>query len=671
MAKKVEGRAKGAPSVPAGTPAPLTPGDAGGVAGAVCLVLGTALLALFVVRFHEPVELVGRYGWPLAAAVVVLLAALACGHLGLAGARRVLARQAGLDDRPAPPDPAATLLVGASLLGSVLGLLAWPGVQARALVVAATAVLAVAGAALLWRGRPSVGPLPRAGALLLLAPPVAVAVLLALAPVASPDELIYKLAVPKEWLLRGGMVELPLNSHSYFATALSTVAMAALAFSGGVAAKLVHVGLYLAALAALHRLGERLAPGAGTAAAVAFAWTPALAAIAGWAWSEWALVGLVAVACEAWLALRDAPAAAPAARLALALGGAAAVKATALPVILGLAAAAFLARECLPPRRRGALVALLAAGIAVAGGVFYLRNLVWTGSPLAPFGLPDAPKVESFRSAGELSPLAELLRGYDVFNGEMADDSLGVLLPLAVVLAPLAARRRGAGRDLVVAGGVALVVLLVPAPMSRLLAPALVPLVAAAAALAVGVWATQGPPRRAALTAVAAVTLAAQAQLALWVVAEFDLSDVALGREETADYVARHQPYARAYAWMGERLPAGATVLCIGESRTYDLPRRAIATGNLDGPRMARWLAQAPDAAALARQAAVAGATHVLLHRPFVVVTDVPLVALSPLQRELVLELPPATWSRLQAMLATHATSVYRDEGYEVYELRQ
>jgi hypothetical protein len=670
MAKKVEGRAKVAPPAPAGTPGPLTPGDAGGVAGAVCFVLGTALLALFVVRFHEPIEFVGRYGWPLAAAVVVLLAALASGHLGLIGARRAFARWADLDDLPAPPDPVMALLVGAPLLGSVLGLLAWPGVQARAAVVAATAVLAVAGAALLWRGRPSVGTLPRAGALLLLAPPVAIAVLLALAPVASPDELIYKLAVPKEWLLRGGMVELPLNSHSYFATALSAVAMAALALSGGVAAKLAHVGLYLAALAALHRLGERLAPGAGAAVAVAFSWTPALAAIAGWAWSEWALVGLVAVACEAWLALRDAPAAAPAARLALALGGAAAVKATALPVILGLAAAAFLARECLPPRRRGALVALLAAGIAAAGGVFYLRNLVWTGSPLAPLGLPDAPKVEHFRSAGELSPLAELLRGYDVFNGEMADDSLGVLLPLAVVLAPLAARRRGAGRDLVVAGGVALGVLLVPAPMSRLLAPALVPLVAAAAAL-VGVWATQGPPRRAALAAVAAVALAAQAQLAFWVVAEFDLSDVALGREETAAYIARHQPYARAFAWMGERLPAGATVLCIGESRTYDLPRRAIATGNLDGPRMARWLAQAPDAAALARQAAAAGATHVLLHRPFVVVTATPLAALSPLQRELVLELPPATWRRVQAMLVTHATPVYRDEGYEVYELRR
>ena len=71
---------------------------------------------------------------------------------------------------------------------------------------------AFAGAFLIGRERfewPRIHPL--------LAIAIGIAFIEAITPVSSPDELVYKLAIPHAWQLYGRMIELPLNSNSYLA----------------------------------------------------------------------------------------------------------------------------------------------------------------------------------------------------------------------------------------------------------------------------------------------------------------------------------------------------------------------------------------------------------------------------------------------------------------------
>ena len=97
----------------------------------------------------------------------------------------------------------------------------------------------------------------------------------------SPDELVYKLAVPHAYDMAGRMFEMPLSSHSYITMALQLADLAALVIGGGIAAKLAHLALYFAALAIIRRLTQSIW--------YARSWRGRrlLMLIAGWAWSEW------------------------------------------------------------------------------------------------------------------------------------------------------------------------------------------------------------------------------------------------------------------------------------------------------------------------------------------------------------------------------------------------
>jgi hypothetical protein len=634
------------------------------------LAAGLLLTTLFLSRFEPAGRAALRLAGPLAAALVVLLAGLGTGWAALAAARRFPGRSDESRGDPPGPGIGALLLLGTPLFGTLVALAAWPGWRMRLLVLALTAVAAATGLALLpFRlplRLPPIGPREA----LLLAPFLAVPLLLALGPVASPDELIYKLAVPKEWSLAGGMIELPLCSHSYFATALAGTSLAALELSGGLAAKIVHLGLFLASLAAIRRLAGRLFAPAAPLAAILFAATPALAIVGGWAWSEWSLLGLAALALDAQLDLVEGgePDAPP--RLALALGGLLAVKSSALALALPLllvAAIRFVRR--LPPRPLRIALSF-AATLALSGGFFYFRNFLWTGSPIAPFGLPDAPAVEHFRSGGALGPLEELLRGYDLFHPGMADDSLGILLPLAVLLSPFALRR-GRGRlDLLLVGAGALALLLPRAPMSRLLTPALLPLGLLGAVTVARIASAAPPLLRRLLATAALVPLAAQLALILWLVAgSYDPLPVVAGLETDSQQLARTRSYSRAYDWIAGNTPAHAVVLLLGENRPWHLERRALAGGNLDGPRIARWLGGADGPEALGRRLAEAGATHVLLHPKWIALPDGAHPSLSPLEKEYVLELPAGTFSNLRRLLEERARKRYDDGEYLVFEL--
>lgn len=604
--------------------------------GVAALIVAAALTALFLQRF-VPARLVLREtGGALLAAGAV---ALACYGAGRAAIRD---RRSGFLD---------AFLIGLPLFGTLVALIAWISVRP---VVIVTHAAALAGIVLLIADRRS---LIASRPPWLLAPPILLAFMAAIAPVNAPDELIYKLAVPHAYELYGRMVELPLNSNSYLAMAFQFTDLAALLLGGGIAAKLVHFALYLAALAAIHRLAARIAPRAGWWPVIVLAWTPALMLIAGWCFNEWGVLGLLALSVERyhrWLESQDRTDFLVAFAAA---GGAIAAKYTAIPFV------AALGLLVLWRHRRVALKAALI--VIAAGGFFYLRNAIWTGSPVAPLLLPDAPAVQSYR--GE-SGWLDLATGADIFDARVADESLGILLAVSFLAGFLALRSRNAtARDLALIGAIQMPLLLTIGPGSRNIINGVAPLAIAGAALIGEAWHDLRPSLRAVGGALAAIALTAQLVLVFFSFHDYDVLPYLGGSETAGQYVMRQRPFAKPYAWIAQQTPRSARVLLLGENATYYLDRPSVAGGNLDGPRIAKWLARFPTPAALHAELLRQRITHVILRKKWYRAGHRPL---TPIESELMLEVAPETDRVVTAMLKTLAVLRYRDEEYLIFQLR-
>jgi hypothetical protein len=636
------------------------------------LVLGGLLATVFFGRFAPAEIVLVRLARPLAAAVLVLLASLACGAGSFGLARAALTRLGGLP-RPVDPEPPPALpdclFVGIPVYGTLLGAVALVASPLETVVAVLTLVLAAFGALVLIRRRPAWTTRLSVRDVLFLGPPVALAILGATTPVASPDELVYKLAIPREYVLHGGMVELPLHSHSYFPAAFGLASLPALVMSGGIAAKLLHLAVYLLTLGVIRRLGDRLDPPAGLSSATVVAWTPAWMLIAGWGWPDWGVVGLLLLSYERWLSFRERDDSGDAALSVLALAGALAARYTALLWLVSFAVAVLFERR----RRRaplGRLLIALAAVLAVFGGFFYLRNLLWTGSPLAPFLLPDSPDLGKFRGEAA-SGWGTLLHGVDVFHRDIVDDSLGILLPLCVLASPLALRGRGRRfRELFAIALAQLVVFVTIAPLSRLWMTALVPLALLGASAAVRLWRESPRPLSLLLSFGAAVALGGQLVLVGYIFVEsYDPSPYVVGRETEEQYRFRTREFARPYAWIARFTPPSSRIFLIGENRTFDLDRPAFAAGNLDGPRLSKYLARFATAKAFAVELRRLGVTHVVTHRPWYRVrgTDPPPSGM--LEKEYVVEVGPETDAMLEELFESRAKLRYRDAAYRVYEL--
>lgn len=649
-------------------------GRKGALVAGAALLIGLLLGWVFFSRFTPLGPLLLRYGAALLGAAAVLLAAFGAGGASLRLVRRAFVwaeLPAGEEQAPSPVDALLLGIPTYGLLLSVLSVTPLPlGPSAVALTLALdAAVLLLCGPRLL----PALRTLrERAGdwtplRTLLFAPPLLMALASALAPVNSPDELVYKLAVPKAYLLAGRMVELPLNSNSYFPAGLGMADLGALALSGGSAAKLVHVALFLLSLRIIGRLAGRIRPGAGVAAAAAAAWTPALLIPAGWCWAEWAVVGLLLLSFEAGCRAPGEPSSWDASTLALALGAALSVKYTALP--WGLALLPVLLWNLRRLRRPWAAAGVCAAVVFLWGAFFYVRNLLWTGSPVAPFLLPDAPAVANYRSA--LGGLAELLRGWDIFHPGIVDDSLGAALPLLVLLSPFALPGGGRNRlALFWMGAAQLAFYLAVAPSSRLMAPALVPLAILGAACLWEAWGRAGAVLRTGLAALALLLLTGQGVLSAFVLASsYEPANVLVGAETPGEYLRRTRKFTRPYGWINANVPADGRVLLLGENRPYYLERPWSAAGNLDGPRVAAHVLRFPDGDSLWRGLRSEGITHVLVHRSRVLLEGEPHPAPTMIQREYLLVLPKAAAQALGECLTRRAKGVYEDGVYTVYAL--
>jgi hypothetical protein len=495
-----------------------------------------------------------------------------------------------------------------------------------------------------------------------------VAAVEAVIPVFSPDELVYKLAVPRTYALAGTMIELPLNSNSYFPAALSLSALPALLMADGIAARLVFLAVFLLCLRVIRRLAERIEPGAGLFAAAVIAWTPALLVIAGWAWAEWGLIGLLLLSYERWTVFGESPNAADAAMCTVALAGAAASKYSALPWIAVFVVVAALGLRGTPGLARARL-ALCAAGVLlVLGGFFYLRNLIWTGSPVAPFLLPASPQVGHYR-AGGVSGWSNLLKGDILLDPDLLDDALGILLPLCVIVSPLCLRQGRRFRDLFAIGAVQFVAFVTFAPMARLLTTALVPLALLGSGVLVRAARTGGRLLRGLMAGGAAVALAGQGLVVAFVlVVSYEPFPYLVGRESAGDYARRMRDFTLPYAYIATHAPPEGRVLLLGENRTYDLERVALSAGNLDGPRLADYLGRFSTAQGLEQELRRKGVTHVIRHPAWYRVRHTG-AALETLEREYVLEVSPETDAVLAEFFRTRAALRYRDPAYEIYEV--
>lgn len=606
------------------------------------LAAGAGLIALFLVRYRPALDLFSEIAMPLVAAVIVGLAAVAFGWAAI---------ESDLEEK---------FLIGTAVLGTVTGAVAWISV---ALVPPVTVLLAVAGLALMWKTRSRfAAPQAIAPAALLLVPAVLIGLITAIAPAVAPDELIYKLAVPRAYELYGRMIDLPLNSHSYFVMAQQLADLPALMLGGGTAAHLLHFGAYLAALAVVFRVARRLSAASAVYVAIVVAYTPALMIVSGWAFSEWAVLGLLLISFERYQRWAGDPRDRHLHIAFAALGGAAAIKYTALPwaAVFGVL---FVMRE----RRRPRLVATAASITLLFGAFFYLRNLIWTGSPIAPFLLPDAPAVSAYRAGGLLGGWIDFFSGVDILDARVSDEALGILLPLSMIGVLFARWRDRATRDLAIIGLVQTAVLLTMAPVTRNLINGLVPVAIVGTVAIVEAALALGVAARAA--AISILVIACAAQLILGVGAIGDLLPYVTGRETPAAFLMRTRPFAAAYAWIDEATRPDARLLLIGETRAFHLQRQFVSAGNLDGPRMARWLGQFPTPAHMASALRERGITHVLLHPAWY---RVQASAPQPdiLDRETLLEVPPQTDAALRAFTEQHAVLRYRDAHYLIFELK-
>lgn len=645
--------------------------------GEWALLAGAVVLtALFLLRFRPAAQVLGETLIPAAAAIAVTLAALAAGSAGILLASRIMGGRAGKISF------VDAILIGFPLLGTVVGAASLISTAPAALL---TLVTAVVGAIILFRrlrtlpagagttGRVSpdgadAHPAPRMpgrfdATLLLLVVPVALALLEALTPANSPDELIYKLAVPHQYLMAGRMVELPLSSNSYLAMAMQLTDMAGLAIGGTIAAKLARFALYLASLLAIHRFARKLSGNGASWVTALVAWTPALMLIAGWAWNEWGVLGLLVMSLdrwERWLEERDLSDAAIA---FAALGGAIASKYTALPWLLAFAIVAIWRCRDVRILLRGAVV------LALFGGFFYGRNLAWTGSPVAPLLLPNAPKVTNYRSGGAMSGFTDLLRGYDVVDPAIIDESLGILLPLAALCGFALWRRRDSiARDVILVGALQMPILLIIAPGSRNMINGVVPLALAGGVVMAEVWTRTIRGMRATFAALACVALTSQLLIAGYAAGWEDVIPYLTGHENETGYLARTRSFTRPYAWIAANTPRDARILLLGENRSLYLERQAISGSNLDSPRINAWLARFPDPSSLSGELARLGVTHVLLGRERYRVGTAPL---GMLEKEYVLEVPPAVDLVLMRFLREQTTLRYQDNRFAIFELHR
>lgn len=546
---------------------------------------------------------------PILVAIAPALAILGCG----VGFRRLLQKLgAAADDEPRLSSRAADYLIGYPVFGTVCFLVGHLSTNS-ATQGALTLLAAVAGLLTMVRRKPAIEleqPAPRVapaplgwGVVLLsaaLAVPAFYSLAIALIPPVTLDEVAYHLAVPRTWALEKSVVELPLISHSYFPLGVESADLFALSIlgeRGGVSSHVLHLlAAFATAIVIAAWLRRRHSIELSLAATFAIVSTPALLITAGWSWNEWPLVGICAVIVErvdrrasTW----------PAALLAAMAAG--------LLCKYTFSIFALVTVLCLLVSRRGEpdrIPWLASAAAALFGSTFFIRNLLLTGNPFAPFFSADSPHVTGFRSGGFGDRLAHY-----VLEMRFIDEAVGLALPIMILLGMIRFRRIESPVRLLFAGLIAAATaLFFLAPSSRILLPFLI----GAAMLA---FATPGVFRGRRLLGGVLVTFGLlQLLLSLFYLSSLQPSLYLSGKLGKSDFVSMHRRRQENIAWIDQNLPDSSRTLIVGIQETFWFSHPVRGGGNFDGPRIAGYLSE-PEPDALSRKLRRDSLTHLALAR--------------------------------------------------------
>jgi|GEM_PF-2478486 len=411
----------------------------------------------------------------------------------------------------------------------------------------------------------------------LLIPPA----LLALAPSLSLDALVYHLAVPGQAILKGQLIPSPTNIHTFFPMHAEVLYGLLLPLGGPVACQGLHFLAGMIALSSLVRFQRIRGGSLSLMPVIVLAGVPVLNVILGWAWNDWFVLLFLGEGLIERERFRAGADEGSAVRSALCFAAAASVKYYALPLLL-------LAPK--PRRRRSLVLAGLLTIVTLAP--WYGRNLVVKGNPIYPIlsAHTGASALTQYRQGeGGPIPVMDYLGRKD-----LVDESVGVLLPLMILLVPLAGFRRFREDPLPF-----LLILMylgagfVVHPTARFFAPAMM-LICILGGEVLSVW--HARRSRAVMVIVAMLSCINLVQI-VKVVTYFDPVEPALGLVKAETYLDESQSYLHAFRWIQERTDPRERIMVVGESRIYYLNRPAIAASYLDPPPYTPWISRdrSPD----------------------------------------------------------------------------
>jgi hypothetical protein len=513
----------------------------------------------------------------LAPAAVCVLSWLGVGH---AVPRRAL-------QGPVLLDWLTRVAFGSVAVSLVLFALGRAALLDRALIVSLTIAGALAGAwALpkLVRGgrRALVGGRLGAGMMLAVAVALVLDLVAATAPPTSADALKYHLALPKLWLQTGSIGDPFWRFEGFSPSGVEMLFTQGLALGGGSAAAPLHaVFAALCALAvfglAREISGEALA---GAAAAALFVLQGLVTWEATSAFVDLGLAFYTVLAvwhAAAWARTR---AYGGAAWTGFFSGAAAGTKY--LGLLVAAIVLAWFAIAAVSRRRRLDLLIAATAGL-LAGGGWYLKNLLATDNPVYPLFLggkwltPLADQVirASYGSYGvegglwrlPLLPVDLLVHGGAFDRGQYVGTGIFLLALLGV-----AVRRTRLTLALAAGAGLYCVVWWEQSPQARFLLPALAVL-AALGGVGAAAWLAAGGRRRGVVFAVLACT--AVAWLASSVALTRQLLPVTVGAESREAFLQRLTGTYDALAAARSRAGEG-TIGLVGYSFDYNVPGRSV-----------------------------------------------------------------------------------------------
>lgn len=503
----------------------------------VAIAIALYLLLVLADRFVLIELLVQRIGIPILLAVAGAMACIGTGFI----ARRLR------------HDVALNFVVGYPLFGTICFLVALLKISAWTMVPVVGILGGIGALSLRWDGVPVKPFVFSAIAAVMVAGFIA-----AQAPPTTLDELAYHLAVPWSWVKEGRAIDLPLVSHSYFPLGLESADLPFLTIlgtGGGIASHFLHLFAAVAVVLLLLRSTKECP--ILTAAIVA---TPALALTAGWSLVDFLMLGVSVALVNA---LEDDDVLTVTAAVAAGL----LTKYTFIPIAVVAVMATRKFRGLLP-------------GVVV-GSIFFLRNLILTGNPIAPFLGALAPHVAGYRAGAFLSDY--------IFDGHFIDESLGISMLIGCTLAT------GLLSWILIAGGIVLFTL---SPSSRLLIPFF--------ALPV----TRALPPSRPLRILLAIAIVMQLFLMAFFTDRSEAFGLLTGRLSDEQYLAKARPSTSTIAALDVVLPSGSRTLVIGLSETFWFQHRVRGGGNFDGPRLSAYL-DAGNVDALYSRFRRDGITHV------------------------------------------------------------